>query len=164
MKVYDIYTDGSHLDKLNNGRLGCGGVMVDRNNGGIGKLIDEFSQELTPEMLQREFGSSRCSNPTAELIGVLLALETFDIPSDSMITIHADYLGVKNWMEGTWKIKEPYIQEVANQIKEVIERKNLGGRIKYAWVKGHQSKSIMDPDAHWNNYVDILAKGQKEDE
>ena len=39
MKIIDIYTDGSHLDKLNNGRLGCGGVMVDRTTG---KLLDEF--------------------------------------------------------------------------------------------------------------------------
>lgn len=32
--IINIYTDGSHLDKQNNGRLGCGGVMVKDDNAG----------------------------------------------------------------------------------------------------------------------------------
>ena len=50
--MIEIYTDGSHLDKQNNGRLGCGGVMVDRRIGnGVGKLLDEFSDELPPSYM-----------------------------------------------------------------------------------------------------------------
>ena len=54
MKQFDIYIDGSHLDKQNNGRLGVGGVLVDLNDSGnkMGKLLNKFSTELTPEYMK----------------------------------------------------------------------------------------------------------------
>ena len=45
-------------------------------------------------------------------------------------------------------------------ILKEIEAKGIKD-IKYEWVKGHQKASIFNQDARWNNYVDILAKGQK---
>lgn len=159
MKNLDIFTDGSHLDKLNNGRLGCGGVMVDRSSGeGYGVLLDKFGEELTSDYLENNFGSSKCSNPTAELIGVLRALQNFKIPSDAKITIHADYIGVKSWMEGKWRINESYLKEVKKQIDAEIKKQKLTGRIFFEWVKGHQTST--NGDAYWNNKVDLLAKGQ----
>lgn len=155
MSKIDIYTDGSHLDKQNNGRLGCGGVMIVD-----GKLVDKFSVELKPTWLVSNYGSSTVSNPTAEMLGLLTALTQFDIPSGEIVTIHADYLGVKSWMEGTWKIKEPYLKKIKFDIDKIIKKKGLLGKIEYKWVKGHQKASVLDPDAMWNNFVDKLAKGE----
>ena len=62
---------------------------------------------------------------------------------------------------GTWKIKEPYIKKIKEEIDKEIKKKGLEGRIRFEWVKGHQNKSCMDSDAYWNNMVDLLAKGQK---
>lgn len=161
MKIIDIYTDGSHLDKLNNGRLGCGGVMVERINDGYGKLLDEFGEELLPEYLEKNFGSSKVSNPTAEMIGALMAIQKFQIPEDAKVIIHADYQGVMSFNMGYWRCKEPYIKAVKEATDKEIEAKNLRKRLSFEWVKGHQAKSVMTRDAYWNNYVDLLAKGQK---
>jgi len=149
--MIDIYTDGSHL-KHTTGRLGCGGVMLKD-----GKKVDEFSIEIDPEQINTEFGSKEVSNPTAEMIGLLEALRFFDFKKERDIVVHADYLGVKSWMEGSWKIKEPYIKKIKDQIEKVIKQKQLN--VKYDWVKGHQKKSILSMESYWNNYVDKLAKG-----
>ena len=59
MKRFDIYIDGSHLDKQHNGRLGIGGVLVDLSGPGMGKLINEFSIELSPEYMNLTFGAEK---------------------------------------------------------------------------------------------------------
>lgn len=163
MKKYDIYIDGSHLDKQHNGRLGIGGVIVDLSGPGMGRIIDEFSQELSPEYMNLMFGAEKCSNPSAELAALLIALGKFkkSFGPNDILVVHSDYIGVKSWMEGTWKIKEPYIARIKNDIDDEIKKQGLRGRISYEWVKGHQSKASTDPDAYWNNYVDKLAKGEK---
>lgn len=165
MKRFDIYIDGSHLDKQHDGRLGIGGVIVDLSGPGMGRVINEFSMELIPEYMKVTFGADKCSNPSAELTALLIALQKFKKeygPSD-IIVVHADYIGVKSWMEGSWKIKEPYIARIKSDIDDEINKQGLKGRISYEWVKGHQSSSSVknNPDAYWNNYVDRLAKGEK---
>ena len=164
MKQFDIYIDGSHLNKQHNGRLGIGGVLVDLNSTEkMGKLLNKFSIELTPEYMKFSFGADKCSNPSAELTALLQALYQFKGsygPSDKIV-IHADYLGVKEWMTGTWKIKEPYIARIKADIDKEINKQGLQGRIEYKWVKGHQ-KDLNNPDIYWNNFVDSLAKGKDE--
>lgn len=164
MKQFDIYIDGSHLDKQHNGRLGIGGVLVDLNSTEkMGKLLNKFSIELTPEYMKFSFGADKCSNPSAELTALLQALYQFKGsygPNDKIV-IHADYLGVKEWMTGTWKIKEPYIARIKADIDKEINKQGLQGRIEYKWVKGHQ-KDLNNPDVYWNNFVDSLAKGKDE--
>lgn len=167
MKQFDIYIDGSHLDKQHNGRLGIGGVLVDLNDktggttNGMGKLINKFSIELTPEYMKLSFGADKCSNPSAELTALLYALYQFKGsygPNDKVI-VHADYLGVREWMMGNWKIKEPYIARIKADIDKEIHNQSLQGRIEFKWVKGHQ-KDNTNPDVYWNNFVDSLAKGE----
>lgn len=152
--IIDIYTDGSHFKQ--SGRLGCGGVILKD-----GKLIDEYSLELTPSYLQEIIHTSDVSNPTTEMMGVLQALRRFKIPKGATeVNVYADYEGVSCWLEGRWKINKPYIKILYDLIHKEIKTKGLTGKIKFLWVKGHQSKSIMDPRAKWNNYVDKLAKGE----
>ena len=75
MKRLDIYTDGSHLDKQHNGRLGVGGVIVDLEKR---KLLNSFSTELLPKYMKMTFGADRPSNPSAEMVAVLHALYNFE--------------------------------------------------------------------------------------
>lgn len=158
MTEYHIYTDGSHLDKLNNGRLGCGGVIVKD-----GKALDTFSVELPANFMKEKFGSDTCSNPSAELVAVYFALNAFEkyLKGADSIIIHADYMGVGSWMTGAWKTKEPYIKAIKETNIKEIQRQKLNGKIKYSWVRGHQSNPEPGSDAYWNNYVDKLAKGEK---
>lgn len=161
--IISIYTDGSHLDKQNGGRLGCGGVMVDTTSpGNHGKLLGEFSEELTPEWLKKNIGTDKVSNPTAELIGVLYAIQKFKIPAGTKsIIIYADYIGVKEWMNGKWKTKEAYIKKVKDEIEKELAKTGLKRDLfKFEWVKGHQKQSTLNKDAYWNDYVDKLAKGE----
>lgn len=151
----DIYTDGSHLDKQHGGRLGIGGVIVNRN-----KLLGQFSKELTPTYMKSNFDADNCSNPSAELVAVLIALRNFKefLRSVDSVLIHADYIGVKEWMTGNWRIKEKYIANIKAAIDEEIDSQDLNNKIQYTWVKGHQKADSIE--AYWNNYVDKLAKGE----
>ena len=163
MKKLDIYTDGSHL-KRTTGRLGIGGVLIDLGqNQPLGKKLDEFGVELDTRDMKANFGpgAENCSNPTAELTAVLISLKNFGplIKDADIITIHADYIGVKEWMTGNWKIKEPYIAKIKIAIENEIVNQKISGQIEYAWVRGHQKYSPSNPDIHWNTYVDLLAKG-----
>lgn len=157
----DIYIDGSHLDKQNNGRLGIGGVIVDLNvKVGHGNILNSYSMELIPEYMKITFGSDKCSNPSAELCALLHALYNFkkEIRGAKKIVVHADYVGVREWMTGTWRIKEPYIARIKADIDQEIYNQSLQGRIQYEWVRGHQTDG--SDDTYWNNYVDKLAKGE----
>lgn len=158
MKDVHIYIDGSHLDKLRKGRLGCGGALIID-----GKLVDTFGIELTPEFMKNKFGNENCSNPSAELVAVYFALVAFEkkLKNANSITIHADYIGVGNWMTGAWKVKEPYIKNIKDLAMSEIKRQNLINKISYSWVKGHQLNPAPGTDAYWNNFVDKLAKGEK---
>lgn len=157
MKQLDIYTDGSHL-KHGSGRLGIGGVLVDlTQQKPLGKKLGEFGVELKPA----ELGIQTCSNPTAELTAVLVSLRYFLdlLKTADIIYVHADYIGVREWMTGKWKTKESYITQLKEDIEELIQKENLN--VKYAWVKGHQKDNGTNPDIYWNNYVDLLAKDEK---
>lgn len=168
-KRLDIYIDGSHLNKQNKGedRLGCGGVLVDLEKSddamGMGTEIDSFSIHLLPDYMKMSFGAENPSNPGAELVAVLQALQHFKshLKNASEIVIHADYSGVSEWMNGNWRIKEPYIRRIKDAIIEEIGRQGLRGRIKYAWVKGHQKDINGTKDAYWNAYADLKARGDR---
>ena len=85
MKEVHIYTDGSHIDKQHNGRLGCGGILVI-----FGKQVDTFGIELSKEFMKDRFGADYCSNPSAELVAIYFALGTFPV---SLLLIKESTLG-----------------------------------------------------------------------
>lgn len=154
MKDLTIYTDGSHFKgRYGSNRLGCGGVLV---RDGI--LLDKFSLEVSPDFLKTEYGTSQVSNPTTEMLGVLVALRKFgnSLKRGDSVIIKADYVGVRDWCTGKWKTKEPYIKAIKEDILKEI--KKLGINVSFEWVKGHQSGNSAD--VRFNNMVDLLAKGQ----
>lgn len=157
---YHIYTDGSDL-KHTTRRLGVGGILVDPGTGGYGKKLGEFSEELSREEILRDYGTSECSNPFAEMVAVYKAIQRFATvfkPGDE-VTFFADYEGVQSWLSGKWKAKLPYIIQIRDEILNLLKRSPW--KAEFSWVKGHQAKSIMTPEAYWNGEVDKLAKGQK---
>lgn len=158
MKRYTIYTDGSHL-KHTSGRLGVGGVMVDES----GNIVSEFSEEIDLGYLKSAFGTSDVSNPTCEMLANLYALLRFrdSLKGCDSVIMKADYIGVQKFNTGEWRAKEPYIKKIKELTEKEVKSQGLTGKLEYAWVKGHQKKSILDPDARWNDYVDKLAKGEK---
>ena len=157
MKI-EIYTDGSHFKgKGGSGRLGIGGILVKN-----GTIVNKFSTEITKQYLKLFYGTDDCSNPTMEMLAVLYALYKFknDIKSNDSVEIKMDYLGVKEWMTGNWKINKPYIAKIKNDIDNEIKKQNLKGKISFKWVKSHQKGT--DPDIIFNNMVDVLAKGEED--
>jgi ribonuclease HI len=155
--TYIIYSDGSDF-KHKSGRLGIGALIIKE---GTTQILDSFGTEISREYVKLFYGTDQCSNPTMEMLAALEALKRFKkfitSPLDQVI-VKADYEGVTKWNKGEWKIKAPYIQKIRDNIKEAI--KELGCKVDFQWVKGHQSLSIKDGDAYWNNLVDKLAKGE----
>jgi ribonuclease H-related protein len=132
-----IYTDGSH--QREKGYLGVGAWCRWHDT--------EFwySGQVTRQLLD-SYGvptESECSNPTAEFVAVVEILKKFqgrklNVP----LVIISDYVGVKNWTEGTWKAQEPHIRAILKTCQEVI--KNIDGKVSFDWVKGHSGKDGND--------------------
>ena len=95
-----------------------------------------------------------------EMLAVLYALYNFkdEIKGSDSVELKMDYLGVREWMTGKWKINKPYIAKIKNDIDEEIKNQGLKGKISFKWVKSHQKGT--DPDIIFNNLVDVLAKGE----
>lgn len=156
MRTLTIYTDGSHL-KHTTGRLGIGGILVED-----GREVDSFSIEISIDYLKKNYETSDVSNPTCEMLAILVALRKFKdhFKKGDEIHMKEDYQGCQEWLEGRWKINAPYIRKIKDEIDSEISKQGLRGHIHFEWVKGHQRKSVLDPDAIWNNRVDLLAKGE----
>lgn len=161
MKKYIVYTDGSDL-KHTSHRMGVGGILIDPLQGGdYGLKIGEFSEELDRAQILRDYGTTDCSNPFAEMVAVYKALQKFSTlfnPGDEII-FREDYNGVMYWLTGKWQAKLPYIKQIRDEILGILKRSPW--KVTFEWVKGHQPKSIMSPEAYWNGEVDKLAKGKK---
>lgn len=158
-KKYIVYTDGSDL-KHSSRRLGVGGILIDPSQGGdYGKKIGEFSEELSREEILRDYGTSECSNPFAEMVAIYKAIQQFSgvFKSGDKITFKSDYEGTICWLTGKWKAKLSYIKQIRDEILRLLD--SSPWEVSFEWVKGHQSKSVMSPDAFWNGEVDKLAKG-----
>lgn len=152
----EIYTDGSHFKgPRGSGRLGIGGVLVKN-----GTVLSKFSTEITKQYLKLYYGTDDCSNPTMEMLAVLYALYNFkdELKNASSVEFKMDYMGVREWMTGKWKINKPYILKIKNDIDEEIKNLGLKGKVSFKWIKSHQRGD--DPDIVFNNMVDILAKGE----
>ena len=78
-------------------------------------------------------------------------------PGDHIV-FYADYEGVQTWLSGSWKAKLPYIIQIRDEILDILRRSPWS--VEFKWVKGHQPKSVMSPEAYWNGEVDKLAKRQ----
>ena len=95
-----------------------------------------------------------------EMLAVLYAFYNFknELKNADSVEFKMDYIGVREWMTGKWKINKPYIAKIKNDIDEEIKNLGLKGKISFKWIKAHQQGN--EPDIVFNNLVDVLAKGE----
>jgi len=155
----EIYVDGSHIKGT--GMLGYG-AAVKHNGRTLSMSGTEESKAF--KSFQAKFPSAKFSNPTMEMLGLVMTLNTFKDTAEHLV-IKQDYKGVVNYgalwnrSEGSlqrepkpWNAKETYIQYLVDKAVEMIERiESNGGTVKLQWVKGH-SKDVM------NDAADAAAK------
>lgn len=134
----DIYTDGSHQRAKN--YLGFG-IYCKYND-----VEYSLSQQCTPELMKTYEITEDClSNPSSEYAAFAEALKIFakvKLHKDSTLTFYADYIGVKNWTEGSWKAKKPYIIKIRNRCLELM--KQIGCNIKIVHINGHSGNVNND--------------------
>lgn len=70
-----------------------------------------------------------------------------------LVRIYADYMGVKCWMEGTWRARKPIIKDLVKNGSERIQRISSEGiGVEFIWIKGHNGHE-------GNERSDSLSKG-----
>ena len=147
-----IYTDGSHFKHSVEGYIGYGAYCEHLNT--IYKMSGKCDNEcLKTYQIPPD---TKISNPTAEFIAfaeVLRHLSRSSSPSNDFngkkLIFIIDYEGVKKWMNGEWKTKQPYIRSIKAYCDRLIA---INGFVI----------DIQDVDSHSNNYgndmADALAK------
>ena len=150
-KFVNIYTDGSHKKNGGNNYIGIGAYCQYADE------VYDLSMECNEEMLKiYKIENDTISNCTAEFLAfatILSILQKYNIPKTINIIFHIDYIGVKNWMDGTWKCNKLYIKKIYEKCK--IYMSNIRCSINIKHVKGH---SI----SHGNNMADLRATDEKE--
>ena len=145
----DIYTDGSHQTSKN--YLGLGAWCV------FNGIEYRMSKECNMKML-RTYGitSTKCSNPTAEFLGFsecLREFESMQLVKSCKLNFYIDYIGVKYWIEGSWKTKEIYIKKIKEECKKLM--KSMSCDVEIFHVKGHTGN-------HGNEMADECATDMNE--
>lgn len=138
-----IYTDGSHQREKDYLGIGAWCQWKDTEF--------EFSAKVTKDILE-SYGipkDTEVSNPTAEFLAFAEILKKFEGRTLKVpITFISDFVGVKNWMTGTWKASEFHIILILKRCREIM--KTIKGEISFDWVKGHSGNN-------GNNNADRLA-------
>lgn len=120
-----VYTDGSWISAgASMGRIGWGVVDGDVKLRG----------ELSLAAFQCKFAvAGKGSSSLAELCAVLCAMEQL---KPRPVTICADNMGVKMWLTGEWKAKEPPIRALVDAIRRV-QRERGWPSLTYVHIPGH---------------------------
>lgn len=109
-----------------------------------------------------DFHASR--NIAGELNGLLLGLEM--VPSDSVVTIVHDFIGVGAWTIGAWEINSEDVRDKINRALKLIADKRLD--VSFIHHGGHQDRKKKDrPVCHsdftkWNCSTDRLCESKVE--
>jgi len=137
MKSCKIYTDGSHIKKSN--YIGYGACFENPEN-----RIYIISGKFSIKTFELRY-HQKVSNPTAEMIAVLMAIKSLLGLKNHFITIYSDYNGVQKWINGEWKITKPYIQDITNEIHRLMKiHKKNNVNFDYKWIKGHSNDKMND--------------------
>lgn len=150
--MLEIYTDGSHIkgSKIK----GCSAYCEYENR--------EYSFYFSTDILD-EYGisSDKISNPTMEFLAFahtlkILSEDIFRLDKLERINFYIDYVGVKNWMDGSWKCKTDHIIKIKKEIDiflKKIYKKKEKLQIEILHVKAHSNNL-------GNDKADLLAKGE----
>jgi ribonuclease HI len=129
------YVDGSYCKQINDSIYGAGIVLLHPN-----KTKETIS-------LKGKEGIE-LHNVAGELSAAMFAMKKAKDSGYKKLNLHYDYIGIENWLNGTWKTKNKYTklynQYYIQMIKPFLE-------IKFIKIKSH-SKNM------YNDEADLLAK------
>ena len=130
-EVIEIYTDGSH--QRSKDYLGIGAWCRYR------EIDYSLSLTVSAELLKTyDVFDTCCSNPTAEFVAFAEVLKRLEnAPESIVLHFFADFIGVKSWIEGTWKAKEPYIIKIRDIC--LARMKRMRAKVMISHVKGHSN-------------------------
>lgn len=122
MKI-EAYVDGSHrYDKVG------WGVVILKD----GKLHDELCGVMNEEEVQ---GTRQVAGELKAVKEVIFWCQEHKVKE---ITIYHDYTGVKEWVVGTWKAKNPVTQDYRDYVRA------SGVKINWIKVKSHSGNKYND--------------------
>ena len=147
MNTIEIFSDGSHF-KHGDGYLGIG--VFCSYMGKEYKLSGSCDAEL---LKQYGITETNLSNPSAEFISFAETLKLLrTVKNEYIFVFKIDYEGVRKWMSGEWKCKQPYIKKIKEKCDEYL--KEIKGKIQFEDVKGHSK-------IYGNEQADKLAKNRE---
>lgn len=129
-----VYVDGSYSKALNRAGYGC--VFIENN-----EIIYKISQAVSINLEENLW------NVTAEIEGVLAAVEWAIQNKYKDISLHYDYEGLEKWFDGSWKANKQTTKSYINRMKNYNNKIN----IHFVKVKAHSGD-------YFNEMVDSLAK------
>jgi len=146
MKIVEIYTDGSHIKGTD--KIGYGACFEDPDNN---EKLYKLSNKLNMKAFEKRY-HEKVSNPTTELIAVLMSIKSLVGLKDHVFIVYSDYEGVQKWLNKKWKIKKKYILDIVNEIQRLL-KEHEKNRVFFAfkWIKAHSANPM-------NDLADKLAK------
>lgn len=149
-----FYTDGSHIKGTE--KMGFGIYTMHKEvEYGLHRAVDpQWIVSFLKESDDKIGMFQKVSNCTMELLAAVYLLDYLqNIEVKIPLIIRHDYEGVSNWLYGTWKAKQPYIDRIATYGKaclKALRQKKV--EVHFQWVKAHAGEA-------GNTIVDNLAKG-----
>jgi ribonuclease HI len=141
-----IFVDGSDQGKhTTEPKLGFGVYLnYEGKEYEISGTKDEINQLLS------DFNGVALSNPTMEMLGLMVALKAFEFSSEHLL-IRQDYIGAINYgalwnhskgsehrKANPWKTRKPYIKYIVAEIEKSLKMIcSNGGSVRILWVPGH---------------------------
>ena len=132
--VLQVYVDGSYSKDQNRAGFGC--VFVKD-----GIILKEFSLETSIPP------NDNLWNVSAEIAGVLYAVDWCVEKRIPSVNIFYDYEGLRSWYDGSWKATKPTTINYVNKMNEL--KKSI--HIEFSKVKAHSGD-------YFNEKADDLAK------
>lgn len=123
-----FYTDGSYNEKLN---LAGYGIVIIYNK----IIIDIYCTLNNKKLIQYR-------NVYGELEAVKEVFNLAKTYNWKNFEINYDYIGVENWINGTWKTNELYTYQYADYINKTIKELNIN--VKFKHIKGHSGNVLND--------------------
>lgn len=123
---YIAYTDGSYLE--DNGRKAYGSASIFKNDN------DTLWTVLTAAGDDANLLSYR--NVAGEILAVMQLCKHFitEVKDCTKLTIYYDYIGIENWVTGTWQAKKPLTAHYKQYMHEVVMKRL---KIQFKHTKGH---------------------------
>jgi len=146
-----VWTDGS---SINNGKKNA--------KAGVGVW---FGDDHDPRNVSEPLRGSEQTNNRAELTAIMRALEILLVSSstdkeivilsDSMYSINALTIWIKNWIKNDWKTSNKKPVKNKDLIQRIHQLMKRFPNLRFQHIKAHTTK--MDPDTVGNRIADLLA-------